>query len=572
MATLNSSSVFVAANNHFQHPIEGSTPQKSITVHTVVKPQLTNLVLKAAQILPAAQVAKKDELSQELIITLQKAINALDDKYGVPFSSKLSTTSYQRLKTLSPLHTQLTAEGKIAVEKTTAIFQELALDYTLQSAQKHAHIASNLLYNHLFGGAILQQEKVDALYDEVVLKSTISITQRSDDDCNNPSFLITCATTKKPVALLKRPRSSYEASHQRLIENFPLYHSNTREVIGYETDALLGFDSTPVTLRVLCETQEGSVKDTTEPNEAVIQALIPNVTVFSSTITQKDGGALLKSIDTSHCQIAAIAGIIKGLAAGHIGNYIMGEDPATKKLIDIFEFDHKECMVPFNKMPLVYKVRRYGDQGTVYCEDLEKKAALLDEEFKKLDQEKAPTDASKELKDKKVLERKELIERIKTERASIQMGRLSIMGLPQNNEPLQRATLLILAHPSLQILLEGHHASMQKNNYEIQQCALTAQKERVTRLRELAEIELAKATVTMTPRDMYFDIYGGRALFEMATKKYYPSIVIFNNIVGSSYRTEFKDLSLPDTMLGRSKDKPSQNPEAARNFQVLYTK
>ena len=112
-----------------------------------------------------------------------------------------------------------------------------------------------------------------------------------------------------------------------------------------------------------------------------------------------------------------------------------------------------------------------------------------------------------------------LKKRIETERKSIQCVRMCILGMPQNDKPLEKAALLFLTHPSLPILLDAHHESILNRKYEVQYIALTAQKERVNLLQKLAKEELAKPTITITPRDLYFELFDGKELFNIARGK-----------------------------------------------------
>ena len=84
-------------------------------------------------------------------------------------------------------------------------------NYSKESANNYARLASNLLYNHFSDGATLQKQKVDALYQKIMQEKQ---TVRRFEESNNPAFLVS-----DTAALIKQPKSTYEASHQRVIEH-----------------------------------------------------------------------------------------------------------------------------------------------------------------------------------------------------------------------------------------------------------------------------------------------------------------------------------------------------------------
>src|SRR5207247_1073806 len=144
-----------------------------------------------------------------------------------------------------------------------------------------------------------------------------------------------------------------------------------------------------------------------------------------------------------------------------------------------------------------------------------KKASGLEAELEALSK-KEETDT---LKAEMVAKKKELAdlkERLETERKSIAMARICVLGLPQNNKPFEKAALLFLRDPSLPVLMDAHHASIRKQNYEIQHSALKAQRERLDVPFSFAASALKNAKITATPRDAYFQVFGGKELFDLA--------------------------------------------------------
>jgi len=520
------SSAVVPAAIRFDQPIleaQQGHPTR-IAIVAAVKPALTALAPVAATPLAVG----KDPASQEALDRLRAAFDAVKRKYH--------SVCGERLQKYTAAAFQLTPEAIAACEATAKILHELYDDlYTEESARDMVECSLALLANHLEGGAPTQ--KVEDLTHRVLQGEGLTVIQRSGDDVNNPAYTIQDAN-KQPLAYLKQAKSDREASHRFVIQDMPLYHAKTRELIGYEADQLLGLHRVPTTYKVVCN---NVLDGAATVKEATIQTIVPDGKPFGSHGIFTAGGAkALKTLDIGNVHMTAISGLIKGLAAGHMDNYVV----AGKKL---FEIDLKECLIPFNTMPANMKVKRADG-----CDDLEK---LLQE---------APDEAT----------RARMTARLETERKSIQLGRMIILGLPRCGQPFEKATLLFLTHPSHQILMQAHHASIVKQGYDIQPSALTAQLERLTQLQELARAELAKPEIEATPRDFYFALFGGKELFEYATqvKQYHP-ILVFNGIVGNSYRHYFKDLSQPESLPVRPRELPAGASETQRtifeNLQAL---
>jgi len=220
-------------------------------------------------------------------------------------------------------------------------------------------------------------------------------------------------------------------------------------------------------------------------------------------------------------------------------NYAVTVNSATGKATQLFEIDMKESMVPFNRMPDEMHVKREE------CPDLDAMAHVLQVKIDKHQTRRGSADPYRWFTKKFRLDKEftALQKRLETERKSIQMARLIILGLPQNGQRLDRALLLYLTHPSLKPMIEAHHQSLRHHNYDIQASALAAQTERLERLQELAQQELLKPAIELTPRDLYFELFDGRELFDLARQRRQPFLKIFSGIIGNAYRHYFKDLS-----------------------------
>ena len=89
------------------------------------------------------------------------------------------------------------------------------------------------------------------------------------------------------------------------------------------------------------------------------------------------------------------------------------------------------------------------------------------------------------------------------------------MGLPQSAEPFDRATLLMFLDPCLK-----EKFIRQQNSVQISKEAYAAQLERLDKLRALFEQELKKEKITLTPRDLFFKIFGGEEEFWSTNKRF----------------------------------------------------
>lgn len=124
----------------------------------------------------------------------------------------------------------------------------------------------------------------------------------------------------------------------------------------------------------------------------------------------------------------------------------------------------------------------------------------------------------------------------------LNLCRLWILGLPQAAIPFDRDLLQTLASTALMEQLLNHHQSIKERGFRIEKEALDAQKERLTAIQKLC------AAPDLTPRTLYFALFGGEEMWEAARKKGYPALVAFNNIISDPYKhivNSFIDTDFP---------------------------
>lgn len=436
----------------------------------------------------------------------------------------------------------LTAQGRESFSHTIEIMGELATgNYDEEGACTYFGWASRLFINHLSGGAVSTATRVETTAKMLTQPNACSFVERSDDERGH-SMSWTMMSENMPIAILKESAvvkvpeeieakqldGSVEKVPLKIALHDPLCFSsflkhlpsmalptkvNDYELIGYEMDALLGLDLVPVSYKahfVNCQQQVV---------EGTLQLFVPDGKPAGSTyIFEKNRAVELTTLHVAKVQKAAISGILKGLTAHHMDNYLMRS--RANKIDDVVEIDLEELMLPFNRIP--------DDVTPSFAQALIKQK----EELLKLEQTSS------------ICEQIALIDqRIQTIKKSIILCRLWIMGLPQTKKPLDRALLLILTHPSMRALLEAYHAQS-----PLDKAALEAQVQRLQILQAMSREELKKPRLQLTARDCYFAIFGGREIYELAKVNGYADLAAFNNVVSDPYQHVLKDYSRPETM------------------------
>jgi hypothetical protein len=89
------------------------------------------------------------------------------------------------------------------------------------------------------------------------------------------------------------------------------------------------------------------------------------------------------------------------------------------------------------------------------------------------------------------------------------------MGLPQSAEPFDRAVLLMFLDPRLKEKLKNQQSSLQ-----IPKAAYQAQLDRLDKLQEIFQEELMKSDITLTPRELFFKLFGGEEEFNEIKSRY----------------------------------------------------
>lgn len=239
----------------------------------------------------------------------------------------------------------------------------------------------------------------------------------------------------------------------------------------------------------------------------VIQEYIPN-SKDGSEFYHSQGAYLLKEIAKNTVHKLVLSGLFKGLSGGQMSNYLIRGHT-------IYEIDLETLLMPYNKLG--------KEKNLVVSNDL-------------------PTQDSYN---------------------SLILCRLWILGLPQSALEFENEILQIIKNPHLLTQLENYQKEAARY-CRITQQSWYAQLERVKQMQEAVQNK------TLTPRDLYFLLFGGEHLWKIAQEKRYPAMIAFNNFISDPYQHILKDFAdLSKIPICKRLEEPKENtPEsiAVMNF------
>lgn len=417
-------------------------------------------------------------------------------------------------KKVQELLDSLTDNSSIELQSTIYVLDELAQgSYSYEDAVLYVRWVTRLYLQHVSKGAYVK-EYIHSLKHEL-LHTEFEFVARSENECgHSPAWNLYKKTSTTPFAILKEsayvPLPDSIKRHHKLcfssflkhIPDMPLISKvNEHELVGYEMDALFGLDRTPITFTATFVTADGIEK------EGSLQLFVPDARSLFYYLEKKEKAKELLLLPASNVHLTAFSGILKGLMAHHIDNYLVRV--RNKKPYDIIEIDLEESMPPMNR--------------------LENKALL--------------------------------------------MCRLAVLGLPQAKQPFSRALLLIITHPSFKALFQA----FQEQNKLLHPDSLKAQNERFQIIQKLSSEALKQKNPSLSSRELYFAIFGGDKLYQLAKEKGYADITVFNNVVSDPYQHVVKDFMQPDAIkpsdaLHAPKKRDSEKDKIRKqNLQILET-
>lgn len=396
--------------------------------------------------------------------------------------------------------------------------------YTKEDAESYIQWSYQLVLLELKGNASLLEEKVKSLYEKILNTRSYEIIKRGEKESNNPSYFLKDKETNQPFAILKLPLPVREFSSSfapRHILDMPKGASAWQhDLMAFEQTQLFGSAGIPTTMAV-------EIKIENNLQGGVIQAYIPRALASNEVAYTENGAALIKSLKKMEAHRLAIETMILGHAAGHGGNFILQKSEDGQRLVKGYIIDGKETFVPINRVTPNMKLVR--------IDEIKKEIQTLKDELANL----SSNSEEYSIKQQKI---QVLEKQIDTVCKSLIMLRIFILGLPQNKETVDRALLLILTHPNFlsQIKAYGNKA---KNYYNISREAIDAQIERVQGIQQRCVEELQGSTIQLTPRELFFHLFGGKHLYEIGKQKGYPDLLIFAHLISDPYQYSQKDFA-----------------------------
>lgn len=147
---------------------------------------------------------------------------------------------------------------------------------------------------------------------------------------------------------------------------------------------------------------------------------------------------------------------------------------------------------------------------------------------------------------------------------SIIFCRMWLLGLPQCSLPFDRASLTAISHPSFPSLLQAYQKQASRYS-EMSEGSWAAQRERLEKMQELAKDHLAQSQITLTPRDMFFELFGGRHLWDITRQKGFPAPIAFAHAISDPYQQNNKDPEHPENI----PESPWLNPESGKPLEIV---
>ncbi|WP_059359939.1 hypothetical protein [Parachlamydia acanthamoebae] len=414
---------------------------------------------------------------------------------------------------LSQLSTLSSTDG---TDHLINIAKELSKpSYGTESVRQVLKWNLQLSLQHLHGNAYQTNKKIEKLLRKIKQFNNYRIEKRESYG-HSPSYAFIDLAGKTFAILKHSDPEYYNTFKTKLLPEMYLKASVwEHEIIGYEQDQILGLKRVPTTLAVTFVVNQ-------KESHGTIQKFIQNSKTGFDFYNPK-GAKLLLDVQKNHVHMLTLSGFIKGIAAGHFNNYLLKLSEDNQKIEKIYEIDLEEMLNPFNKLK--------GNEVVLGYENIDE-------------------------------------ERKSTVYKSIITCRMWVLGLPQNAQPFERATLLTLTHPNFISVFQEYHENAR--NYScISEDSWCAQLERLEVMQNLARLELEKEEISLTPRDVYFALFGGEDLWKLAEQENYPDLIISNNLVSDPYQHVIKDFSNPAASIKNCKRLEEPREESQEAYDIM---
>lgn len=324
---------------------------------------------------------------------------------------------------------------------------------------------------------------------------------------HSPSFFL-IGSDGLPFAILKQSLPEFYCSFKKFLPAMPLKAAVwEHELIAFEIDRQFHLDLVPSTMAVRLIYQGQTVN-------GIIQEFMPN-SKDGSAFYHPEGAKRLNSIPKNTVHKAALSGFFKGLTGGQVSNYLIQENK-------IYEIDLETLLLPYNRLADV--------PDLIVSDDLPTKESL----------------------------------------DSLILCRMWILGLNQCREPFELEILQPLAEANLLASLSEYHQEASCYS-RIDLRSWQAQYERVKQIQTLIKNELEKPFPTLTPRALYFSLFGGEHLWKIAQEKHYPAMIAFNNLISDPYQYLLKDFANPQAIpISKRLSEPKENTQESIDIMNFY--
>lgn len=432
-------------------------------------------------------------------------------------TGKMDLTDLKNLIDQSP-KSSLSAAEQAAFLHHQRIVEELQQGaHSSQDTEQFLKWSMKLIHFQIRGHSVFLEEKVNNLCERLTQTDQYHLIKygENDDKSNNPTYLMQDNETKTPFAILKLPRKDFFSSFGIEIPSIPKLLAPVweHEMMSGEQDELFGFGHVPTTLAIELEGTEGPKK------RGMIQSYLPNTVAANELPYEKDGAQLLKSLSVATVHRIALESLFLGYAAGHGANYVMERSLKNSTLTNCYIIDSKETFIPFNRPTPEFEVKQVNE--------LREKITQKQQELELISSQEKEVYAAKQEEIQKLEKQVEMVYQ------SLVVMRLWIMGMPQTKVPFDRATLLAFTHPGILLQLEAYYEKAQ-SYYQISPEAVKSQFARIQAMQAKCQ-EALDLNINLNPRELFFDIFGGREVYGIAKRKGYTDFDAFTQAVSHPY-------------------------------------
>lgn len=519
------------------YPVQGDTQavRYRISISCVRRPLLFHLL--NSEIIHKKPTKISINKIKSYIDRLESLKEKFEKRFGEVFDASESEGLYLYFtKILFQIYgkSDLTDAGMESIEYTLQVMEEVYEgNYCFEEALVYVNWSIQVSRSFLLGGPLEKQEKVDRLFHRIVKEpSSYYLVERPKIISGHSlAFFIMDQETHRPFAILKRTfplhLSSFAQRVPLMKRSAPLHEL---ERIGFEMNKIIGvFQHTPVTMQakflVNGEEAEGS-----------IQEYIRNSFAGRRDFYYLDSGAKeLMTLPNGVVHSAILEGFIQQRGAGHGDNIIVTKRSCQgKTAIDrLYAIDLEEILPRYMRL-----------NPAIFFKDAE---AAKDYSGRDFDEEIY---------------------------GMLTLCRIWLLGLPQGNRKVSRALLLMGSHPSI-IRSVNEYADLLYEASGMEKEGIDALRKRVILIQEICSHAL-QTKISITPREMYFRLFGGRKLYDAALMFGISPIEIFDQVLGNPYPNfeSFSDIeksleSLKEFVIDKSRTK-EEIALMKRNFEKLY--